>query len=263
MDGSFTLYDRITDVLMYFNNNITFNFVVKLSRRTFSGERRFFHYEVEKPGATRGSENTFSINRRPSFFFTIDFKNGDFMSNIVLFPQDVYMLNDIIERMVMPWFRGYEEKQYAFQVVNDKLALKEFTPVIYTQSEIKYIKFQPAVMVNRNDQYSFAIDLNFSGLHYVQLELERFIQFVYLLHSDMYAVASSMINYAKIQPYHVNVFRSFGLGGGKVEDQFVDTNDDKEASYSATEIQSATPPTRSNSFLENSSTKTNDKKKGN
>jgi hypothetical protein len=48
------------------------------------------------------------------------------------------------------------------------------------------------------------------------MELDKFMGFVRLLKTDMYAVASSMINYVKIPPYGVNTFEmAKGLGASR------------------------------------------------
>lgn len=258
--SDYTQYDRVTDILMYFTTEITLNFTVKLSRKNINGERRFFHYEIAKLSPNRDEDELFNIKRNMEFFFTIDIKN-DFAQTIILRPRDVQMLNDIITRSILPWYQS-GTKEYAFQIIKGNLALKEFTHTIYTQSEVKYLKFEPCVLQDNNGKFSFGISMNISGLYSVELEIEKFMDFVYLLHSDMYVVACTLCNYAKMQPYGIGVYRPFGLGGGRVEDPFVDNISDREiqASYSSTTINSANREQTQNNFLNNSKSKTKERK---
>lgn len=251
----YTQHDRIKDILMYFNDTITLTFVTQLSRTTQSGQRRFYQYEVEKASGIRGEPPTYNITRGMRFFFNIDFKN-DFMSNISLMPRDVQMLTDIINSKVLPWFQA-NSGEYAYQIINDTLVVTEYKPVLYTQSEIKYIGFEPSVMIDRDEKYNFAVTLNFSGKYVVQITLEKFMDFVYLIHSDMYNAACSLCNYVKIQPYGVNIFRPFGLGGGRVDDDFGMYEEEKQATYTNTVVDSTNEPNRqmTNNFLEQSKSK--------
>ena len=79
----FTKYDRITDVLLYLDSEITLTFVVVLSRKAISGDRKFYHYEIAKQSSYRGGGDLYNIKRNMNFFFTIDVKN-DFTLVMVL-----------------------------------------------------------------------------------------------------------------------------------------------------------------------------------
>jgi hypothetical protein len=85
------------------------------------------------------------------------------------------------------------------------------------------------------------------------MDLDKFMSFVYLLRSDMYSVAASLCSYAKQGPYGIEVYRPFGLGGGRVDDNFAPPSydDDIQASYSSTKVNSA----RDNNFLDNARSK--------
>ena len=215
--NGFTSYDRISDFLLYFTPEVSLKFVVVLSRNTKTGERRFFHYEVEKQPNTRNGIVTRNINRNMNFFFTIDNKN-DFTSTFVIRPQDAEMLVKVIEEKVLPWYYS-ESPLYAFQYKNDELLLTEYTPVIYTQSDIKYLKFTPSILTEK-DLFVHAIKINVNGLFEFDIELEKLMGLVYFLKADMYSAACAMVNYVKIEPYGVEVFRPSGLGGGHIDDNW-------------------------------------------
>lgn len=245
----FRSYDRITDVLLYFTSDITLKFVTYLSKNTKLG-RRFFQYEVEKQSGSRDGMVTRNINRNMNFFFTIDNKN-DFLNNFIIRPQDAEMLLNLLNQKVLPWFYA-DSDQYAFQYIKDILSVTEYSPVMYTQSDIKHLAFQPTVMTDRNELYVYGVKITVNGVYSFDCELEKFMGFIYFLKCDMYSAACSMVSYVKTEPYGIEVFRPTGLGGGQIEDRWGE--DDIKTQYSSTEIKSSQSNTNrkgSNSFLDN------------
>ena len=219
-------YDRIVDNLMYFTDNITLKFTVVLAKiNKNSTTRRFFQYEVEKASKINGGSPTRNINRNMTFFFSIDIKD-EFGGGFVIRPGDAYMLLDMINRRVLTWYYNDSDRN-AFQYINKTLALKEYKPEIYTQSDVQYLKFEPSVIHTTNDQFSYGCRISINGLHDIEITLEQLMTFVQFLNTDMYAVACSMVNYAKTQPYGTNLYKPYGLGGGRVDDSWnSDSSDD-------------------------------------
>ena len=145
MQIQFTDYDRITDILMYLSNNITLNFNVVLSRKDKTGKRSFFHYETEYPSKYLGVNTGRGIKRNMNFYFTLDNKN-DFANGFILRPQDVMLLNMLIEKQVLPWFFDPIKRIFSITKDGERLIIKgEFEPINYTQSEYKYISFVPII----------------------------------------------------------------------------------------------------------------------
>ncbi len=213
----FENYDRVVDNLMYLSDTITLKFTVVLAKtiqRTNS--RRFFQYEVEKASKFAGGEATRNINRNMTFFFTIDIKD-EFGSGFVIKPGDTYMLLDMINKKVLPWYYA-ESSNNAYQYINNTLALKEYTPATYTQSDIRYLSFEPSVIHNTDGQFSYGCKININGRYNIEITLEQLMEFIQFLHTDMYAVACSLVNFAKTQPYGTNLYSPYGLGGGKIDD---------------------------------------------
>lgn len=244
----FESYDRVTDILMYFNDNITLSFHVVLSKTNKDGSRRFFQYEVEK---TASNMTTRNIKRNMTFYYTIDIKN-DFCSGLVIKTSDIYFLKKVIYESVLLWFDS-NNTNYAFQIVDDKLALTEYKPALYTQSDIKHLQFEPIVVTTYDNKYSFGIRMILNGLYTIDMELDKFMQFVYYLDCDMYVAACALCNYAKIEPYGIEVFKPYGLGGGREVNNW-DNATESNVSYSSTTFDSSNKNYR-NSFLDNAKSK--------
>lgn len=209
-DIDFTQYERVQDTLMYLTDRVTLSFVLALSKKTMNGQRSFFHYETQYNSDSYGTQLR-SIKRNMSYYFLISNKDI-FGSGIVMRPQDVEIIIMLIQQKVLPWFFGTQE-QHAFQIVNDTLALKEFTPVVYTQSENRFIGFEPIVYKYENsEQYAEGINLLFCEGESCPMTLDKFMGLFNILKSDMYAIACNLATYAKTPPYGVNVYKPVGLG---------------------------------------------------
>jgi hypothetical protein len=195
---------------MYLNDTYTLNFIVSLaSKNPKTRVRRFFQFETSSVGE---DGNTYhSIKRSMNFYFVIQNREV-FDSSFLIRPNDAELLGRIIESKVLPWFIG-NKKESAFQIVNNQLALKEYTPVYYTQSEYKYIIFTPIVYPFEDGSYSQGVCLELSSGDKINMLAETLITFYRFLKTDMYAVASSMVNYVKIPPYGINEYKApQGLG---------------------------------------------------
>ena len=170
----FTEYDRITDTLMYLNDDVTLNFTVALSRKSKNGDRLFYHYESIY-GSDKYGGSLRSIKRSMSFYFVLDVKSN-FNHGFILRPQDVEILNRLITSKVLP-----------------------------------YLSFEPIVVIE-NEQECRGVRLIMSSGHTIELTIDKFMGFYHLLHTDMYSVASTMTTYAKVPPYAVNSHKLQGLG---------------------------------------------------
>lgn len=213
----FTDYDSITDTLMFLNNEYTLQFVLQLSYKDKSGNRRFFHREATYGSRYPGVMLAHNIKREMKYFFKIQ-NIKDFIGYNLLFPNDVIMLLYVLEGEVLPWFFG---KKSIFKIVKekdkpDKLTRGEYKPAIYIQSERAYLRFDPIVYTDMNQMQSqgVRICLN-SDAEFIDLSLDKFMQFYYILkNTDMYGTASSMASYVKTPPYGKNNWQQAGLGSG-------------------------------------------------
>lgn len=211
--ADFTDYNRITDILMYFTEVLTLNFTVSLSRKNKYGERQFFQYETEYGSDTSTGGNLRSIKRNMNFYFTIDNREV-FASGMMLRPQDVEILLMLIEKKILPWFFG-GPNEYAFQIKDNKLLLREFEEVYYTQSDSKYLKFEPIVYSFEDGTFTQGVQMTLASGDVAPMNIDKFMGFYHLLKTDMYSAACNMVAYVKMPPYGVNEYKVGGLGTGK------------------------------------------------
>lgn len=220
---SFSDYDRVTDTLMFLSNNITLNFSVVLSRKNKSDERVFFHYETEYQSKCIGTNNVRGIKRMMTFYFTLDNKN-DFGNGLVLRPQDVVILIMIIEKQLFPLFF---DKDRIFKIKDNKLVIiGNYSPVVFTQSDYKYLRFTPIILEYENGLYKEGVRFELNNKHeYVDIDIDKFMGFYYILkNTDMYSAACNIVSYAKIPANGIETYSMKGLGGGVKTPNFSETD---------------------------------------
>jgi hypothetical protein len=244
----FTDYDRITDILIYFSRTITLNFNVRLSMKDTNGYRQFFQYETEFTSKYNGVNIGRSVKRNMSYYFTIDDKE-DFTNSLVLRPQDVTIILMLIEKRVIPWFIG-NKRIFDFVEDGKRLTIKgKYSPVVYTQSELKGLFFEPIVFTYEDGTFKEGVRLTLNSNSFADVDLDRFLGFYYTLkNTDMYSAACALVNYVKTPPYGINIYSNKGLGSGGNLDSEAGTNF-KQQNYGGK---------RTNSFLDSA----NSNKKG-
>lgn len=237
----FTDYDRITDTLMYLSGNISLKFTVALSNKTKDGARSFFHYETFYNSRYIGTNDARAIKRNIKFFFTLDNKN-DMTNSFVIKPRDVYFILQLIENKIFPLYFGPKK---IFSIVENKLYITgKYTPIVYAQSEYRYISFEPIVQTYEDGTFKEGVRINLNNKYdFADVDIDKFIELYYILkNTDMYSAACNLINYVKLPPYGINVYQQAGLGGGGP----IREEDD----WSSSSIENNTPQ-KSNQFFDN------------
>ena len=225
MSSQFTDYDRITDILIYLSDNLTLNFTTVLSKKDKSGNRSFYHYEAEYASKYLDQSKSTTIKRIMNFYFTLDNKN-DWANGFIIRPQDAMMLIMLIENQLLPLY--FDNNSRIFKIIDDKLVInREFSPIVYAQTEYKFISFTPIVCSYENGEYKEGVRITVNK-EYTDIDIDKFMGFYYIIkNTDMYSVACAMCTYVKTPPYNINVYSRQGLGGGGPlpDEQWNSTND--------------------------------------
>lgn len=215
----FTDYDKITDTLMNFDNNISLKFSVLLSKKSKSKDRMHIHSEYVYPSKYMNTNESRSIYRWMTYYFIIDIKN-DFLGSIVLRPQDVEIIKMLLDSKILPWF--FDSSKRAFQIEENKMFLTtgDFQ-AMFAQNDYKYIMFTPIVMEYEDGRFKEGIRMYLNNSStFTDIDIDTFMGFVNIIKcTDMYAVATNLVNYVKIPPYGVNQYVSAGgLGSSSYVD---------------------------------------------
>lgn len=213
---NYTDFDRIHDIIMYFDNNFSLGFVTRLSSKSQTGYRKFYEFQSEYPiNKYAGVDKGHSIKRIMFFYYIIENKQY-FDSSMILKANDVYIIRNIIDNSVFPWFFGstriYKEKDERLVITGD------FQPVSYIQNLQRWLRIEP-IVISYEDGFKEGVRIYVnSDNDFMDLSLDKFIEFVcYMDPKMMYTQSMAQCNYVKIAPYDSNMISvGGGLGSGGI-----------------------------------------------
>lgn len=210
-------YDRISDTLLYFDNNTVLEFVVNLSSKDRAGNRLFFHTEVDyDSNKYYGVDKGHSIKRRMTFYFAINDRRA-FDRSFIIRPEDAMMLDMLIKSQILPWYFDSKRKIFSF-IDNELKIVGQYQDVVFARNEYSYLRLQPCIYKFDNGTFKEGIRMYVSSQEvFVDMEIDKFLGFYYFItNTDMYAAAASLVTYAKCPPYEINKY-SMGLTGGSLK----------------------------------------------
>lgn len=218
---NFVDYDRISDLLMFFDNNIVLEFVVTLSSKDKNGNRLFFHSECDyNSNKYIGIDKGHSIKRRMTFYYVVSDKRA-FDRSFIIRPEDAMMLSMTIKSQILPWY--FDPKRNIFSVIEEQLRITgKYQDIIFAKTEYSYLRFQPCVYRFEDNTFKQGVRMYVSSeTEFVDMEIDKFLGFYYFIsRTDMYSIASNLATYVKTQPYGVNIYNANGLSGGGSKYQY-------------------------------------------
>ena len=206
-------YDKISDTLIYFSQEITLRFNVQLGRKDKDGKRKFFHRETAYESKYSNVGPVASIKREMNFFFSID-DSRDYLNNIMIGIQDVFLLRILMEKNIIPWFIG-NKNIFGLSPDDGKLIITgEWKLQQFTLTDYKYLQFEPIILDYEDGKSGYGIRMTVNHPeNFVDIDLNRFMAFYYIIsNTDMYSAANSMVCYVKQEPYGINMYNMLGEG---------------------------------------------------
>ena len=212
---NYTDFDRISDTILYLDNNHTLDFVTRLSGKDKNGYRRFYEFESQYQSNTYlGTDIGRSIKRNMSFYYMITNKT-QFTGGIILKVNDVFILNTLIKNNILPLFFGSNR---IFKEKNNRLVIiGEYKPVEYIKDLQNWIRFEPIVIEYEDGSFKEGIRMTInSNDDFIDLNIDKFLELHGCLnYQNMYLQAEAQCNYAKTAPYLANnIIVGGGLGSG-------------------------------------------------
>lgn len=214
---NYTDFDKITDTIIFFDSNHTLDFCTRLSGKDKNGYRKFYEYEAQYQSSQfLGTDIANSIKRNMNFYYIINNKTV-FTGGIILRTNDVYILHNILNDRVLPWFFSSDR---IFAEKNKKLIINgTFTPAEYIKDLQNWLRFEPIVIEYEDGTYKEGIRMTVnSNDDFVDMNIDKFIEFFSTLnYQTMYLQAQAQCNYAKMNPHGLNMFiMGGGLGSGGI-----------------------------------------------
>lgn len=200
-------YDRISDILIYFSQDISLKFNVHLGKKDKDGHRRFFHRETRYQSKYSNVGPVVSIKRDMNFYFSID-DNRNYLNGVMIGIQDIYLFKMLVDTNILPWFIG-NKNIFGTHPDDGSIIIKgKWKPQQFILSDYKYLEFMPIVLLYDDEKSNYGIRMIINNPeNFVDMDLNKFLAFYTILTTtDMYAVASSMIDYVKNGPYGINMY---------------------------------------------------------
>lgn len=200
---NFTYYDKISDTLIYFNNDISLKFIVSLNRKGADGNIINFHNEYSYDSSYFGKKS-YAIRRYFVPYFSLDDKR-DFKNNIMIKPSDVCLLQLVMNNNIIPWVMG-NSRIYGMDKEGKIIIKGKWSQADFPLSDYQYLSFIPIVVTYDDNTTKEGIRMVMNNKdNFIDMDINKFMEFYYYINNtDIYNAAIGLVNYVKTQPYCIN-----------------------------------------------------------
>lgn len=200
----FTEYDKISDSVMWLDSTFNMKFVVQLTTYDKNGNPRTFHNEFITRNKAKGLDNV-SVRREYRFYYIIESKLN-YRDSVLLYPNDVMLLNMIIQNNIFPWFIG-SNTIFGRDSRNILKIKGKFDIVDFPLNNGKYLRFYPTIIGYEDGTMKEGIRMEMNNPEvFADITIDKFLEMSnYLVNTDMLTMASTMLNYIKTEPYGANI----------------------------------------------------------
>lgn len=215
-------FDKISDVILFFSNDLTLSICMQLNKKNkdnkISNFQQTFHYISKNL-----DKESYSIKRTMQAYFAIndlkDYKNG-----VMLKANDIVFLKMLIDNNILPWFIGND--RIFFLDNQNKLQIRgKWDYQEFKINEYSFLAFAPIVIryEDGTDKEGIRMLIN-SKDRFVDLTIDIFMAFYYYIsNTDLYNAAANMANYVKMAPYDVGII---DMNANGYEDRYTQYGND-------------------------------------
>lgn len=215
-------FDKISDVILFFSNDLTLSICMQLNKKNkdnkISNFQQTFHYISKNL-----DKESYSIKRTMQAYFAIndlkDYKNG-----VMLKANDIVFLKMLIDNNILPWFIGND--RIFFLDNQNKLQIRgKWDYQEFKINEYSFLAFAPIVIryEDGTDKEGIRMLIN-SKNRFVDLTIDIFMAFYYYIsNTDLYNAAANMANYVKMAPYDVGII---DMNANGYEDRYTQYGND-------------------------------------
>lgn len=194
-------YEKISDDLFMFGNNLILRFNVQLAKKNMDGGRQCYQSEYQYPSEKYNDVRSLvTVRRSFDYYLSIENikKSEDFeRTYIPIYTQDFIQFRDKIIESIK-WFQD-EKYKNIFAKDGEKIVLIEnVEPIIYSSLVSNTsIKIEPIPFLNKCNEYKLGVRISFNTIDiYSEIEIDRYMGLVYIISSlNMYQSAQIILNY--------------------------------------------------------------------
>lgn len=185
-------YEKITDTVMWFNKDITLNFVVSLANKDKNGNRSHFHKEWQYDSKYNNKDKVLSIKRNFGYYLVINMTQ-DKENSLLIRQQDMMMLKTNLKKVTkFASLFKYDEK-------HNKLQLSSaYNSIVCPIGRDRVIQFDPIVIIDdegiKEEREGIRVSLTTSS--FFDISFDTFLEFYYIISTfNMYQAAITLLNY--------------------------------------------------------------------
>lgn len=202
IDPLFTIYSKITDTLMYFDDRYRLDFYVQLMKKGRNGAIAPFHSECEYYN-NNFDQNVVSVRRNFTYGILLNCMDS-FTDSIVIRPKDLPVIKYLMDSRILPWYMGNDR---VFDLDGDgDLFMTTNDQVEIPLSETSMIVLAPMIIDYSDGTSKEGCRMYINNYsNYINMSLDKLMEFnYYLCNTDFYNAALNMLTYIKTGPYGVN-----------------------------------------------------------
>lgn len=194
-------YDKITDTILWFSQDIFLRFTVSLASKAQDGTRRSHHQEFAYESKYDNVAVSRSIRRDINCYLSVEVKN-DFFNSAMIRYQNMIMMKLKMDNVVQ-WFTTL------FTMEDNKLVIVGN----YKNEQVhldygKVLEFEPIVLQFDDGTFCEGVRMYVNSRDtYVDMPIDKFMAFYYIIDKfDMYQNAIILLNYIQRPEYGYNTF---------------------------------------------------------
>lgn len=202
IDPLFNIYGKISDTMMYFNDQYRLEFYVQLIRKGKNGVGIPFHSETEYYNKNLDQD---VVSVRRTFSYGILLNNvSSFEDSVVIKPKDIPIIQYHMNNKILSWYMG-DQRLFVLDEDN-RLCMIANDQVEIPLSETSFIMFAPMIIDYEDGTSKEGCRLYINSFNnYINMNLDKLTEFIYYVcNTDFYNAAISMLTYIKCGPYGVN-----------------------------------------------------------
>lgn len=202
-------YEKISDIVFWFNSKWVMKFNVTLNKYTDKYGRINFHKEVEynKQGNT-----CINITRDYSYFLTIESmqknENGEKVSILIGFTDFYFFRQNLIK--ASEWFTSSQNSNI-FAMKKNKIFMPRKVEPINIVVGGNVLELEPMVYDLENSEQVIGVGIYINKEDLVFIDVNRFLSLVYFIETfNMLQSAQLMINYLQRPEFGTNLYSVSG-----------------------------------------------------
>lgn len=188
-------YERISDTVMWFSNDVCLKFNVSLAKKDAKGRRRFFYKEWVYDSKYSDTGDVISIKREIRCYLSIDnIRQNNGQGNVMIERGDLPMLRSKVTEAAS-WVGNPDVFKVVGNDDNKKLQIMSDASCVMNLGNRSALMFEPVILTYENSDLAPGIRMSIGDTrNFIDIPINTFMEFYEFLRTfDMYTAACAVI----------------------------------------------------------------------